>query len=155
MFLSKYNCQQTKDAVSSNKEMFVEFAAQCLSCEKFIRAMNVLLPFDKVARMKMANDDSPIESIGLSVMHMDFQPSLFMFGISIDIIEGANNKAINTTIIISACKTLEQLREYVKSDRFSRQVRENFSKQIELCFSSQDRISCFFSDRLWLLAPLF
>jgi len=141
--LSKYNCQQTKDIVNSRSEMFMQFAAQCLSCEDFIRAMNVLLPFDKVARMKlkMTNDDSPVEFIGLSVMRMDFQPSLFMFGISIDIIEGANNKAINSTIIISACKTLEQLREYVKSDRFSRQVMENFSKQIELSFSRQDRIS--------------
>ena len=140
-FLSTYNCQQTKDAVNSRNEVFLEFAAKCLYCNDFIRAMNILLPFDNVARakLKMVDDVSPIEGVGLSVMRMDFQPSLFMLGINIEIAEGVNNKAINSTIYISASNTLEQMREYVKSENFSRQVRENFARQIELSFSSHDR----------------
>lgn len=65
---------------------------------------------------------------------------LFSLGISIELAGDEDNKAVNSTIFISACRTLEELRAFVKTDAFSIQVKENFEKQIEESFSSQDKV---------------
>ena len=133
---TKYSCQQTKDAVNGRKKEYVEFAARCLDDEDFVKAVNGLLPFDNVAhaKLKIADDASPVKSVGLSIMRMEPESPLFSLGISIEIAGGEENKAVNSTIFISACRTLEELREFVKTDAFSMQVKENFEKQIEESF---------------------
>lgn len=138
---TKYSCQQTKDAVIGSKREYVEFVARCLDDEEFVKAMNMLLPFDNVAqaKLKIVNNTSPIKSIGLSIMRMEPESPLFSLGISIEIAGSEVNKDVNSTIFISACRTLEELRDYVKSDAFSVQVKENFEKQIEDSFSVQDK----------------
>ena len=70
---------------------------------------------------------------------MEPESPLFSLGISIELAGGEENKAVNSTIFISACRTLEELREFVKTDAFSMLVKENFEKQIEKSFSSQDK----------------
>ena len=134
-----YSCQQTMDTVISDKREYVEFVARCLNDEEFVKDMYELLPFDNVAQAKLiiVDDTSPVRSLGLSIMRMDPEQPLFSLGISIEIAGGIKNKAVNSTIFIAACKTIENLREYVKTVEFSEQVRENFSKQIEDSFSGQ------------------
>ena len=102
--------------------------------------MNKLLPFDNVvqAKLKIVDDASPVKSLGLSIMRMEPELPLFSLGISIEIAGSKDNKAVNSTTFISACRTIEELREYVKSDAFSLQIKEIFEKQIEDSFSSQN-----------------
>ena len=139
---TKFSCQQTKDAVNGNKKEYVEFVARCLDNEEFLKTVSELLPFDKVAqaKLKIVDDASPVKSIGLSIMRMEPESPLFSLGISIELVDGEENKAVNTTIFISACRTLEELRGFVKTDAFSMQVKEYFEKQIEESFSSQDKV---------------
>ena len=138
---TKFSCQQTKDAVNGNKKEYVEFVARCLDNEEFLKTVSELLPFDNVAqaKLKIVDDDSPVKSLGLSIMRMEPESPLFSLGISLELVGGEENKAVNTTIFISACRTLEELREFVKTDAFSMQVKENYEKQIEKSFSSQDK----------------
>lgn len=139
---TKYSCQQTKDVVNGSKKEYVEFVARCLDNEKFLKTVNELLPFDNVAqaKLKIVDDASPVKSLGLSIMRMEPESPLFSLGISIELVDGEENKAVNTTIFISACRTLEELRGFVKTNAFSMQVKENFEKQIEESFSSQDKV---------------
>lgn len=138
---TKYSCQQTKDVVNSSKKEYVEFVARCLDNEDFIKTVNELLPFDNVAQAKLRIIDnaSPVKSLGLSIMRMEPESPIFSLGISIELAGDEDNKAVNSTIFISACRTLEELRAFVKTDAFSIQVKKNFEKQIEEIFSDQDK----------------
>ena len=138
---TKYSCQQIKDVVNGSKKEYVEFVARCLDNEEFLKTVNELLPFDNVAQaeLKIVDDASPVKNLGLSIMRMEPESPLFSLGISLELVGGEENKAVHTTIFISACRTLEELREFVKTDAFSMQVKENFEKQIEDSFSSQDK----------------
>lgn len=128
-------CQQTKDFVRSMMGRYLAFVGLCLYDEGYIETMENLLPFDHFARAKLTlrGVESKIKSLGVSVMRMDFEPSVFSLGISIEI-EGGNRRN-DTTILISAYRTLEQLREYVQTDDFEKVVSENFEKQIEISFA--------------------
>ena len=138
-FKSKYSCQNTKDGINSSLKEYTEFVANCLEKEDFVKAMNKLLPFDNVAqaKLKIVDDASPVKSLGLSIMRMEPELPLFSLGISIEIAGSDVTKAVNSTTFISACRTIEELREYVKSDAFLQQVKENYEKQIEDSFSNQ------------------
>ena len=67
---TKYSCQQTKDAVNGNKKEYVEFVARCLDNEEFLKTVSEQLSFDNVAqaKLKIVDDDSPVKSLGLSIM---------------------------------------------------------------------------------------
>lgn len=138
---TKYSCQQTKSAVDGNKKEYVEFVARCLDNEVFLKTVNELLPFDNVAmaKLKIVGDYSSVKSLGLSIMRIEPELPFFSLGISIELAGGEENKAVNSIIFISACRTLEELRESVKTDAFSMQVKKNFEKQIEESFSGQDK----------------
>ncbi len=137
---TKYKCQKIKDSINEKNGLFVEFVARCLDDEGFVKAMNELLPFDNVAqaKLKRVDDVFPVKSIGLSIMRMELELPLFSLGVSIEIAGSDVNKAVNSTTFISACRTIEELKEYVKSDTFSMLVKENFEKLVEDGFSSQN-----------------
>ena len=130
-----------KKSLIGSKREYLEFVIRCLDDEEFVKAMYELFPFNNVvqAKLKIVDDASPVKSMGLSIMRMELDPPLFSLGISIKIADSEVNKAINSTIFIAACRTLEELRKYVKSDDFSEQVKDNFEKQIEERFSVQDK----------------
>ena len=130
-------CQQAKDSVRNMMGRYLTFVNLCLYDERYTETMENLLPFDHFvrAKLKLEGNQYNINSLGISVMRMDFEPSVFSLGISIEIAEGISNSENNTTILISACRTLEQLRDYVQTDNFEKVVRENFEKQIEVSFA--------------------
>ena len=136
-----YTYQQTKDTLTANTKEYLSFVVKCLHNEAYAEAVNNLLPFDNFAqaRLRIHDDASALKSIGIAVMRMEFEPPVLSFGISIEIAEGENNQPVNTTILISAGKTLEELRTYVQTDHFLNQVKENFEKQIELSFHSNNK----------------
>lgn len=130
-------CQQAKDSVRNMMGRYLTFVNLCLYDERYTETMENLLPFDHFARaiLKLEGNQYNINSLGISVMRMDFEPSVFSLGISIEIAEGVSNSENNTTILISACRTLEQLRDYVQTENFEKVVREIFEKQIEVSFA--------------------
>lgn len=133
-----FNSQQAKDVVAKKAKEFIEFIAKCLDDDDFVVAINDLLPFDKCvqSKMEMENNTSIVKSMGLSIMRMEIDPPLFSLGVSLDFAETEEKKAICLTTFITACRTLEDLRNSVKSDAFLMQVRNSCEKQIDV-FSSQ------------------
>lgn len=126
------SCQHAKDAVCIRMEEYIAFVRRCLDNEDFVGAMHTLLPFEKGVQSMMEIDDdaSIVKSIGLSVMRMDFSPPLFSLGISMEKV-AEENDSVCSTIFIAACRTLEELRKYVRTEDFVKQTKENFAKQID------------------------
>ena len=134
------NSQKAKDIVNNKVKEFTEYVAKCLDDDGFVDAVNDLLPFDKCvqSKMKMEDDASIVKSMGLSIMRMELDPPLFSLGVSIEIVGSEGYEATNSTIFITACRTIEDLRDSVKSDAFSLQVRNNLEKQIDSLYFSMN-----------------
>lgn len=132
-----YKVQQAKRIVNNRAKEFVEFVARCLDDDDFEDAMNNLLPFDKCVQSKMKmEDETPIvKSMGLSIMRMEIDPPLFSLGVNIEIADRGGNGTTNSTTFMVACKTIEELREYVQTDEFVGLAQVNFEKQINECFA--------------------
>ena len=131
--ISTDKIQQAKSIVSNRAKEFTEYVARCLDDDDFVDAMNNLLPFDKCvqSKMKRADDCAILKSLGLSVMRMEIDPPLFSLGVSMEIAGSKGNEATNSTIFIAACRTIEELRVYVRTEDFVKQTIENLGIQIE------------------------
>lgn len=131
--ISADNVQQAKRIVSNRAKEFTEYVARCLDDNDFVDAMNNLLPFDKCVQSKMKIEDEAtvLKSLGLSVMQMELDPPRFSLGVSMGIEGNKDNEVTNSTVFIAACRTIEELRSYVRTEDFVKQTIENFEKQIE------------------------
>ena len=126
------NVQQANSIVSNRAKEFAEYVVRCLDSDDFVDAMNVLLPFDKCVQSKMKMEEASIvKSMGLSLMRMEIDPTLFSLGVNVEIAGREGNEATNSTIFIAACKTIEELRAFVQTEDFVRQTIENLEKQID------------------------
>lgn len=125
--------QQAKSIVSNRAKEFTEYVAKCLDDDDFVDAMNNLLPFDKCLQSKMKIEDEAtiLKSLGLSVMRMELDPPLFSLGVSMEIEGSKENEATNSTVFIAACRTIEELRAYVRTADFVKQSKDNIDKQID------------------------
>ena len=134
---SAYKVLQAKRIVSNQLKEYIEFVSKYLDNDDFVDAMNELLPFDNCVQswMKVAGDTSVVRSMGLSIMRMEIDPPLFSLGVSIEIADRGGNGTTNSTTFMVACKTIEELREYVQTDEFVGLVQVNFEKQINECFA--------------------
>lgn len=134
---STYKVLQAKHIISNQIKEYIEFVSNCLDNDDFVDAMNELLPFDNCvqSKMKVADDTSVVKSMGLSIMRMEIDPPLFSLGVSIDIADRGGNGTTNSTTFMVACKTIEELREYVQTDEFVELAQMNFEKQINECFA--------------------
>ena len=134
---SAYKVLQAKRIVSNQIKEYIEFVSKCLDNDDFVDAMNELLPFDNCVQswMKVADDTSVVKSMGLSIMRMEIDPPLFSLGVSIEIADRGGNGTTNSTTFMVACKTIEELREYVQTDEFVGLAQVNFEKQINECFA--------------------
>lgn len=112
-------------------DSFIRFANEALCNQDFIECANSLLPFDGIAHMAMVISDSniPIKSLGISLFRMDIEPSVFSLGITADsIISGENRK---DALMVSACKTIEKIQQYVNEDAFRQDVIHSISYFME------------------------
>ncbi len=127
------NSQQAKDIVYNIVKEFSEYVAKFLDDDGFVDAANNLLPFDKCvqSKMKMEDDTTILKTIGLSIMRMELDPPLFSLGVNIEIAGSEGNGATDTTIFIAACRTIEELRAYVRTEDFVKQTKENIDKKIK------------------------
>ena len=134
---SAYKVLQAKHIISNQIKEYIEFVSNCLDNDDFVDAMNELLPFDNCvqSKMKVADDTSVVKSMGLSIMRMEIDPPLFSLGVSIEIADRGGNGTTHSTTFMVACKTIEELREYVQTDEFVGLAQMNFEKQINECFA--------------------
>lgn len=136
---AKQDYQQTKNSANLIIGEYTRYVLMCLNDEDHINAINSLLPFDKIVHIKLKNayDESLVRSMGLTIMRIEFEPSVFSLGISLEVAEGIYNTPVNTIVLVSVCKTFMEMREYVQSDEFKKQVKETFLKLIENSFLGQ------------------
>ena len=131
--INAYKIQQAKSIVSNRVKEFTEYVAKCLDDDDFVDAMNNLLPFDKCLQSKMKIEDEAtiLKSLGLSVMRMELDPPRFSLGVSMEFEGSKENEATNSTVFIAACRTIEELRAYVRTEDFVKQSKDNIDKQID------------------------
>lgn len=91
-----------------------------------------LLPFDRqfqtVARIP--GSDHPIATMGFCLIRMDMEPAMFSFGISLEL-KGDDEQATATSVsFIAACKTMADLRSWVYTKAFRRDVKTHFDRMI-------------------------
>lgn len=149
---STYDCIQHKRLVQQYQKDFLDFVIRSLHKDVFARAVNSLLPFDAIinTKLRIIDNRSNVKNIGVCVMRMDIEPALFALGICIDIAKGEQNAELNTIKLITGNKTLDNMREYIGTDRFAQVALEFFEQQIENSFyqkSHQNNNSSVCSDR--------
>lgn len=134
-------CQQTKAFVSLNKKDYLDFAVKTLDDAEFVKSAIALLPFDNFAdaRLRFMDASSRVKSMGLSLMKNELEPAKYSLGVSIELV-GDNGKGnIDTTAFILAGRTLDELKEFVGSDLFAKEVKKEFENVIEDLFFHEEK----------------
>lgn len=110
-----------------NVEKFVDFVNQVLHDEEFLRCVDDLLPFDGAAHasMNIIPEKQLIKKMGVMIVRMDLEPSLFSLAVTITIDKDGEGLQ-GFSIFLTACKTIEELQEYVSEEQFREEVIEQF-----------------------------
>lgn len=135
-------CQETKNSAYGILELFLHDVAICLKNEEYVNAVNSLLPYKDCVRIEQENkyDQSLVKSIGISIMRIEFEPSVFNLGVSLEIGNGKYNDAVTITALEPTFQTKADLSDYVQSAGFIVQVCEDFETHINNIFFSIRRI---------------
>lgn len=126
-------CQQTKAFANQNMKDYLEFAVKTLGDAEFVKSATALLPFDNFAdaRLRFMDASSQVKSMGLSLMKNELEPARYSLGVSIELVGDDGNDTTDTTAFIIAGRTLEELKEFVGSDQFAKDARQQFEQLIE------------------------
>ena len=126
-------CQQTKALVSQNMKDYLDFAVKTLDDAEFIKSATALLPFDNFAdaRLRFMDASSRVKSMGLSLMKNELEPAKYSLGVSIELAGDDGKENTETTAFIIAGRTLDELKDFVGSDQFAKDVKQQFEQQIE------------------------
>ncbi|MGM9820107.1 MAG: hypothetical protein ACI3Z9_04785 [Candidatus Onthomorpha sp.] len=121
-----------KAFLAENIENFSSFVNQVIHDEEFLERVMELLPFDGVvsASMNVIPAEQVVRKMGLMVMRMDVEPSLFSLAVTITIDRGKNEKQQDISVFLTACKSIEELQEYVNGEKFRDIVIENCVNKI-------------------------
>lgn len=132
-------CQQTKAFVSQNMKDYLDFAVKTLDDGEFVKSATALLPFDNFAdaRLRFMDDSSRVKSMGLSLMKNELEPAKYSLGISIELAGDDGNDNTGTTVFIIAGRTLDELKEFVGSDQFAKETKQQIEQLIEGYFYSR------------------
>lgn len=117
---------RVKAFLTDNIEKFVSFINQVINDENFLKCVRELLPFDKVAyaSMNVVPEKQVVRKMGIIIMRMDMNPSLFSLAVTITMDRGNNGKLRDISVFLTACKTIEELQKYVNGDKFREGVIE-------------------------------
>lgn len=112
--------------LSDNIEKFTGFVNQVIRDEEFLKCVRELLPFDGVAyaSMNVVPEKQVVRKMGIIIMRMDMDPSLFSLAVTITIDRGNDGKQHDISVFLTACKTIEELQEYVNGEKFRKGVIE-------------------------------
>ena len=126
-------CQQTKAFVSQNMKDYIDFAVKTLDDGEFVKSVTALLPFDNFAdaRLRFMDGSSRVKSMGMSLMKNELEPAKYSLGVSIELAEDDRKENTETTAFIIAGRTLDELKEFVGSDQFTKDARQQFEQLIE------------------------
>ena len=126
-------CQQTKSFISQNMKDYLDFAVKILDDEEFIKSAMALLPFDNFddARLRFMDASSQVKNMGLSLMKNELEPSKYSLGVSIELVGNDGKENIDTTAFIIAGRTINDLKEFVGSDQFAKDARQQYEQLIE------------------------
>lgn len=104
-------------------EKYVRFVNQAIHDNEFLECMRRLLPFDSMTHVSinMVSGKTNVRKMGLAVMRMDIEPSVFSLAVTMTFDDGSG-KCDDTFVFITACKTIEELQHYVKGGNFRRMV---------------------------------
>lgn len=118
--------------LSDNIEKFVSFASQVIHNEDFLKCTRKLLPFDGMAYapMNMMPGKQVVRKMGVMIMRMDLSPALFSLAVTITTERGNNEKPQDISVFLAACKTIDELQEYVGGAKFKEEVVELCSDKI-------------------------
>lgn len=118
----------TKVLSLDNVGKFVDFVNQVIHDEEFLRCVEELLPFDGAAHasMNIIPEKQLIKKMGVMIVRMDLEPSLFSLAVTITIDKGGEGLQ-GVSIFLTACKTIEELQAYVSGDQFREEVIEQCS----------------------------
>lgn len=130
-------CQQAKAFVSQHTKEYIDFVKQTLDNEDFVSSATALLPFDNSinAKLRFMDDKLLIKSLGVSLMKMELEPAKYSLGISLELVNEEGISQPENISYITAGHTLDNLREYVNSDDFTKEVRTTFEEVIEGSFA--------------------
>lgn len=133
-------CQQTKAIISQNMKDYLDFAVKTLDDEEFVKSATVLLPFDNFAdaRLRFMDDSSRVKSMGLSLMKNELEPARYSLGVSIELTGDDGKENNETTAFIIAGRTLDELREFVGSDQFAKEARQQLEQLVEGYFYPEE-----------------
>lgn len=110
-------------SVWKNVEDYAKFVSQVLHDETFLVELDKTLPFDKMvhATMNIASNHTIIKKMGVSVMRMDIEPSLYSMAVTLQF-KGIDGIVQNHSVFVNACKTIEELQQLVTEDNFKKDV---------------------------------
>ena len=119
-----------KATLSDIMEKFIEFANIVTHDEEFLKCVNGLLPFGGVAHalMNVVPARQAIKKMGVIVMRMDMEPPLFSLAVSMTI--GKDDEGLQDySVFLTACKTIEELQEYINKEAFRDDLMTHFNKE--------------------------
>ena len=121
----------TSERLLQNIEDYIKFVGQVLYDETFLIELNKAMPFDKMvgATMNMGANGDVIKKMGISVMRMDMEPSLYSLAITL-MFKGKNGIIQNHSIFINACKTIKELQQLVTEENFKNEVLNQCEERI-------------------------
>lgn len=124
---------RVKAFLSDNIEKFAGFVNQVIYDEEFLKCVRELLPFDGMVyvSMNVLPEKQIVRKMGIIVMRMDLDPSLFSLAVTITIDRGNNEKQHDISVFLTACKTIEELQEYVNGDKFRKEVIKQCGNKIK------------------------
>ncbi len=113
----------TSECLLERVEEYVAFVCRVLHDEAFLVELQKTMPFDKMvhAAMDTGRNGGRIRRMGISVMRMDVEPSLFSLAVTI-MFRGVDGMQQNHSIFINACKTIEELQHLAAEEDFKTEV---------------------------------
>lgn len=113
----------TSERLLQNIGDYIKFVGQVLHDENFLIELNKAMPFDKMvsATMNIGANGGVIKKMGISVMRMDIEPSLYSLAITL-MFKGKDGIIQNHSIFINACKTIKELQKLVTEENFKKEI---------------------------------
>ena len=112
---------------------YIEFIKKTLENEDFVRLARVLLPFDNAASavLKIIDDNSPIKSMGITLVKMEMDEEKYLMGISFMIVNEEYKGPSDMIRFISAGYSIDEFKRHVRDDSFKNKVRKQFKCMID------------------------
>lgn len=113
----------TSECLLHNVGDYIKFVSQVLHDEDFLIELNKAMPFDKMvsATMNIGANGGVIKKMGVSIMRMDIEPSLYSLAITL-MFKGNDGIMQNHSIFINACKTIKELQKLVTEENFKKEI---------------------------------